>query len=155
MSFYKHAGTAVASYSIAMPDRTPFAARHHEALTTARISQTEMALMLAQRYGRKVSPQSVQYLCSRAESSAMSADFAEITGFRYEYLTRGELPKTASKAADGQGSYQVAPEPASPYSPSDAQTIELAASTLRAALDAREPDERALLIARMILRELS
>lgn len=155
LSFYKPAGIAVASYSSAMPDRTPFAARHHEALKAARISQTEMAQRLSARYGRTVSPQTVQYLCSRAESSAMTPDVADITGFRYEYLARGELPKTGPSAKEPAGEYHAEPQPKCPYSSADAQTIELAASTLRNALEAPHPDERALLIARMVLRELS
>lgn len=69
--------------------RTPFGRRVFEALAYADLTQTAAAKLLSERLGREIKPQTIQYLVSKAEESALTADLAQICHVRYEWLAHG------------------------------------------------------------------
>lgn len=93
--------------------KTEFAARCVEALDDAGLDQTQAAALLTEMVGRTIKPQTVQAMTSKAKMSALTADLAAVTGWRYPYLAYGKLPRkdvdlaTASNAFSGIQETQV------------------------------------------------
>lgn len=106
------------------PERkTAYGQRVSQALVAAELNQTTAAKKLSQRLSREIKPQTIQYLASKAEESALTADLAEICTVRYEWLAHGrgtmrehhdddeavsteefvEIPAMELKAAAGKG----------------------------------------------------
>lgn len=79
---------------------TPYGRRVREALDHAKLSQTKAAELLSARRGELVKPQNVQYAATKATTTDFTADLAAITGFRYEYIARGEEPKLSGQPPD-------------------------------------------------------
>jgi phage repressor protein C with HTH and peptisase S24 domain len=72
------------------PERkTAYGQRVAQALVGAELNQTSAAKALSQRLGREVKPQTIQYLASKAEESALTGDLAALCGVRYEWLAHG------------------------------------------------------------------
>lgn len=88
--------------------RTAYGRRVFEALAYADLSQTAAARMLTERLGREVKPQTVQYLASKAEESALTADLAQLCHVRYDWLAHGRgKMEEALQLAEPVAVYQV------------------------------------------------
>lgn len=69
--------------------QTPFAERVARALIDAGLDQARAAELLSAQTGRKIKPQTVQHMTSKAKSSALVADVEAITGFSAQWLLHG------------------------------------------------------------------
>lgn len=75
--------------------RTEFAKRLMRALELRdNMSQTELAHQLTKTLRRRVRPSVVQFLCSKANGSQMTADIARILRVEYDWLAYGTGPMT-------------------------------------------------------------
>lgn len=73
-------------------ERTDFGNRVLQALAAAELTQVRAAKLLSQKLNREIKPQTIQYMASSADESALTADLAALCGVRYEWLARGTGP---------------------------------------------------------------
>lgn len=83
--------------------KTNFGQRVTQALVAAALNQTAAAGELSKRTGRDIKPQTIQYLASKAEESALTADLAAVCDVRYEWLAHGKGPMRAPEEMEHEG----------------------------------------------------
>lgn len=79
-----------------MERKSLFGQRVQSALAHAALKQSDAARLLSQRLGREIKPQTIQYMSSAADESALTADLADLCGVRYEWLAHGRGVMLAS-----------------------------------------------------------